>query len=393
MNRTVPPFKKPAFWVILAAAVCVVLGVLLLPHRSGPTQLGTSQAEPTVAYADGTAYAIQLDDKILIRSSSKKWTERTLPSIPLPMFAGEDTSDTLYLVPYPEETYLYPGIKSDSAPSVAAMPNGRGVIVSHLSWGYHCYNPVDQVFQASLDLPKEAKPYYPITVSPDEKQVISMNRAPGETGTSLYRYNVDTYQTTLLLPGDPADTAYPMGWLDDSTLLVARQSGYAALTLDGQTFPLAFTCNDAFVRTVRDGLVVYTYDQDTANAPSPWTADHTLYVARYENGNLATILEEDDVLPRGKDTAFVSPHGDKLLFLCATLGHQGPGPGVRQECWVYDLTTGKHTAHFPPDGENGETQLIGSACWLDNNTLLLAHREDTLSGENPYPYTISTTKA
>ena len=64
-----------------------------------------------------------------------------------------------------------------------------------------------------------------------------------------------------------------------------------------------------------------------------------------------------------------------------------------QECWVYDLTTGKHTAHFPPDGENGETQLIGSACWLDNDTLLLAHREDTLSGENPYPYTISTTKA
>ena len=49
MNRTVPPFKKPAFWVILAAAVCVVLGVLLLPHRSGPTQLGTSQADPTVA--------------------------------------------------------------------------------------------------------------------------------------------------------------------------------------------------------------------------------------------------------------------------------------------------------------------------------------------------------
>lgn len=80
MNRTVPPFKKPAFWVILAAADCVVLGVLLLPHRSGPTQLGTSQAEPTVAYADGTAYAIQLDDQILIRSSSKKWTERDLPS-------------------------------------------------------------------------------------------------------------------------------------------------------------------------------------------------------------------------------------------------------------------------------------------------------------------------
>ena len=79
MNRTVPPFKKPAFWVVLAAAVCVVLGILLLPHRSGPTQLGTSQAEPTVAYADGTAYAIQLDDQILIRSSSKKWTERDLP--------------------------------------------------------------------------------------------------------------------------------------------------------------------------------------------------------------------------------------------------------------------------------------------------------------------------
>ena len=89
---------------------------------------------------------------------------------------------------------------------------------------------------------KDAFPYYPITVSPDEKQVISMNRAPGETGTSLYRYNVDTYQTTLLLPGDPADTAYPMGWLDDSTLLVARRSGYVALTLDSRLTSLPFAC-------------------------------------------------------------------------------------------------------------------------------------------------------
>ena len=55
MNRTVPPFKKPAFWVVLAAAVCVVLGILLLPHRSGPTQLGTRHAETTVDYSDGTA--------------------------------------------------------------------------------------------------------------------------------------------------------------------------------------------------------------------------------------------------------------------------------------------------------------------------------------------------
>ena len=273
------------------------------------------------------------------------------------------------------------------------MPSGRGLIVSTLNRGYYCYNLVDQVFQAEMLIPAEAKPFYPLEISPDEKQIISSNRAPGETGASLYLYNLDTYESKCLFPGSPEDTVFPLGWLDDNTLLIARQSGYAALTLDGQTFPLTFACNDAFVRTVRDGLVVYTYDPDTTNAPSPWTADHTLYVARYENGNLTTILKEDDVLPRGRDAAFVSPHGDKLLFLCATLGHQGPGAGVRQECWVYDLTTGKHTAHFPPDGENGETQLIGSACWLDNDTLLLAHREDTLSGENPYPYTISTTKA
>lgn len=351
MNRTLPLFKKPAFWVILAAAVCVVLGVLLLPHRSGPTQLGTSQAEPTVAYADGTAYAIQLDDKILIRSSSKKWTERTLPSIPLPMFAGEDTSDTLYLVPYPEETYLYPGIKSDSAPSVAAMPNGRGVIVSHLSWGYHCYNPVDQVFQASLDLPKEAKPYYPITVSPDEKQVISMNRAPGETGTSLYRYNVDTYQTTLLLPGDPADTAYPMGWLDDSTLLVARRSGYVALTLDSQLTSLPFACTDPQVATVQDGLVVYV-DGDAKTQT-------TLYVGRYADGALTSVLEEPNVIPHLTDAPLISPNQTKLAVLCET----DAGP---LEYRIYNLATGGYTAHPAP-----EDGTLTSVRWLDNSTLLL----------------------
>ena len=392
--RSVLSYKKPAFWVILAAvAACVILGTLLLADlRPGMTQLGTSQAEPTAAYTDGTAYAIQLDDQILVRSSSKKWTARDIPSVSL-QTSEDGKLDTLYLVPFAEETYLYPQIDSDTILSVAAMPSGRGLIVSTLNRGYYCYNLVDQVFQAEMLIPAEAKPFYPLEISPDEKQVISSNRAPGETGASLYLYNFDTYESKCLFPGSPEDTVFPLGWLDDNTLLIARQSGYAALTLDGQTFPLAFACNDAFVRTVRDGLVVYTYDQDTANAPSPWTAAHTLYVARYENGNLTTILKEDDVLPRGRDAAFVSPHGDKLLFLCATLGHQGPGPGVRQECWVYDLTTGKHTAHFPPDGENGETQLIGSACWLDNDTLLLAHREDTLSGENPYPYTISTTKA
>ena len=392
--RSVLSYKKPAFWVILAAvAACVILGTLLLADlRPGMTQLGTSQAEPTVAYANGTAYAIQLDDQILVRSSSKKWTARDITSVSL-QTSEDGKLDTLYLVPFAEETCLYPQIDSDTILSVAAMPSGRGLIVSTLNRGYYCYNLVDQVFQAEMLIPAEAKPFYPLEISPDEKQVISSNRAPGETGASLYLYNLDTYESKCLFPGSPEDTVFPLGWLDDNTLLIARQSGYAALTLDGQTFPLAFACNDAFVRTVRDGLVVYTYDQDTTNAPSPWTADHTLYVARYENGNLTTILKEDDVLPRGRDAAFVSPHGDKLLFLCATLGHQGPGPGVRQECWVYDLTTGKHTAHFPPDGENGETQLIGSACWLDNDTLLLAHREDTLSGENPYPYTISTTKA
>ena len=351
MNRTFPLFKKPVFWAILAAAVCVVLGVLLLPHRSGPTQLGTSQAEPTAAYADGTAYAIQLDEQILVRSSSKKWTERTLPSIRLPMFAGEGTSDTLYLVPYPEETYLYPGIESDSAPSVAAMPNGRGVIVSHLSWGYHCYDPVDQVFQADLNLPKEAKPYYPITVSPDEKQVISMNRAPGEAGASLYRYNVDTYQTTLLLPGDPADTAYPMGWLDDSTLLVARRSGYVALTLDSQVTPLPFACTDPQAATVQDGLVVYV-DGDTKTQT-------TLYVGRYADGALTSVLEEPNVIPHLTDAPLISPDQTRLAVLCET--ESGP-----LEYRVYDLATGSYTAHPAP-----EDGTLTSVRWLDNSTLLL----------------------
>lgn len=229
MNRTVPPFKKPAFWVILAAAVCVVLGVLLLPHRSGPTQLGTSQAEPTVAYADGTAYAIQLDDQILIRSSSKKWTERDLPSTYI-WIRADGSIDTLYMVPFAGETYPYPVIDCDEIQSVLSLPSGKGIIISTRKNGYYFHSQVDQVLPVPFFPSKDAFPYYPITVSPDEKQVISMNRAPGETGTSLYRYNVDTYQTTLLLPGDPADTAYPMGWLDNSTLLLTTEQakGYAA---------------------------------------------------------------------------------------------------------------------------------------------------------------------
>ena len=374
--RSVLSYKKPAFWVVFAAvAACVVLGVLLLADlRPGLTQLGTSQTEPTVAYADGTAYAIQLEDKTLIRSSSQKWTERDIPSVPLELSA-DGKSDTLYLVPFAEETYLYPQIDSDAVLSVAAMPSGRGLIVSTLNRGYYCYNLVDQVFQAEMLIPAEAKPFYPLEISPDEKQVISINRAPGENGASLYLYNLDTYESKCLFSGDSKDTVFPLGWLDNNTLLVARQSGYFALTLDGQTFPLSFACDDAFVRTVRNGLVVYTYDPDPTNAPSPWVTDHTLYVARYENGTLTTILEEASVIPRGQDAAFLSPHGDKLLFLCATLGHQGPGAGVRQECWVYDLKTGKHTAYFPPNGENGETQLIGSACWLDNRTLLLTTKQ------------------
>ena len=234
---------------------------------------------------------------------------------------------------------LYTDWDGNSTQSLAVFPNGKGVALGVGNVGYLIQLEDQKVVQHKLPLPAEALPFYPVTTTPDGKQIISLNQAPGDAGNALYLYDIDSEQTSLLFPGDPETASFPLGFLDDNTLLISRQSGYAALTLDGQTFPLAFACNDAFVRTVRDGLVVYTYDQDTANAPSPWTADHTLYVARYENGNLTTILEEDDVLPRGRDAAFVSPHGDKLLFLCATLGHQGPGPGVRQECWVYDLTT------------------------------------------------------
>ncbi|MFR6379284.1 MAG: hypothetical protein ACLUNZ_05205 [Evtepia sp.] len=141
MNRTVPPFKKPAFWVILAAAVCVVLGVLLLPHRSGPTQLGTSQAEPTVAYADGTAYAIQLDDQILIRSSSKKWTERDLPSTYI-WIRADGSIDTLYMVPFAGETYPYPVIDCDEIQSVLSLPSGKGIIISTRKNGYYFHSQV-----------------------------------------------------------------------------------------------------------------------------------------------------------------------------------------------------------------------------------------------------------
>ena len=349
-------YKKPAFWVVLAAvAACVILVGVGVLHRPSVTELGTSQAEPTVAYADGTAYAVQLDEKTLIRSSSKKWTERTLPSIQLPMFAGEGSSDHLFLVPYPEATYLYPHIDSDSAPSVAAMPSGRGVIVSHLTWGYHCYNPVDHIFQADLTLPKEAKPYYPITVSPDEKQVISLNRAPGEVGASLYSYHVDTYETTLLLPGDPEDTAYPMGWLDESTLLVARQSGYISLTLDGQTAPLTFACDNPQVATVQDGLVVYV-DGDGKTQT-------TLYVGRYADGALTPVLEESGVIPHLTSAPLISPNQTKLAVLCET-------DAGSLEYRIYDLTSGSCTAHPSPDDGN-----LTSVRWLDNSTLLLTTKQ------------------
>ena len=380
--RSVLSYKKPAFWVILAAvAACVILGTLLLADlRPGMTQLGTSQTEPTVAYADGTAYAIQLDDKTLIRSSSKKWVARDIPSVSL-QTSEDGKSDTLYLVPFAEETYLYPQIDSDTILSVAAMPSGRGLIASTLNRGYYCYNLVDQVFQAEMLIPAEAKPFYPLEISPDEKQIISSNRAPGETGASLYLYNLDTYESKCLFPGSPEDTVFPLGWLDDNTLLIARQSGYAALTLDGQTSPLTFACNDAFVRTVRDGLVVYTNYEDLEDAPSPWCANYTLYVARYENGILSSVLEKEDVLPWEKGSAFVSPHGDKLLFLCWTLGHEGPGAGAQKEYWVFDLNTGKHTVHVPSDGLN-----LVSVHWLDNDTLLAT----TVSEDS---FTVWTAKA
>ncbi len=391
--RSVLSYKKPAFWVVFAAvAACVVLGVLLLADLvPSLTQLGTSQTEPTVAYADGTAYAIQLDEQTLVRSNEGTWTPRTLS----PISGLVDTNDALsfFILRNGPQAYFYADQHGSSAQALAAFPNGKGVAVGAGNVGYLIQLEDQKVVEHKLSLPAEALPFYPVTTTPNGKQIISLNRAPGEKGNALYLYDIDSQQTSLLLPGDPETASFPLGFLDDNTLLISRQSGYVALTLDGQTFPLTFACDDAFVRTVRDGLVVYTYDPDTTNTPSPWIADHTLYVARYEDGSLTTILEEDDVLPRGRDAAFLSPHGDKLLFLCTTLGHQGPGAGVRQECWVYDLTTGKHTAYFPPDGENGETQLIGSAYWLDNDTLLLAHRENTLSGENPYPYTISTTKA
>ena len=350
--RSVLSYKKPAFWVILAAvAACVILGTLLLADlRPGMTQLGTSQAEPTVAYADGTAYAIQLDDQILIRSSSKKWTERDLPSTYI-WIRADGSIDTLYMVPFAGETYPYPVIDCDEIQSVLSLPSGKGIIISTRKNGYYFHSQVDQVLPVPFFPSKDAFPYYPITVSPDEKQVISMNRAPGETGTSLYRYNVDTYQTTLLLPGDPADTAYPMGWLDDSTLLVARRSGYVALTLDSQLTSLPFACTDPQVATVQDGLVVYV-DGDAKTQT-------TLYVGRYADGALTSILEEPNVIPHLTDAPLISPNQTKLAVLCET----DAGP---LEYRIYDLATGGYTAHPAP-----EDGTLTSVRWLDNSTLLL----------------------
>lgn len=349
-------YKKPAFWVVLAAvAACVMAGVWVLRQPS-MTELGTCQAEPTVAYADGTAYAIQLDDQILVRSSSKKWTTRDLPSVDVQISAEDGKEDTLFLVPFPEATYLYPEIDSDVIQSILPFPSGRGLAISTLHRGYYCYDPVDHVYRADMPLPKEATPFYPITVSPDEKQVISMNRAPGEVGASLYSYNVDTYQTTLLLPGDPEDTAYPMGWLDDSTLLVARRSGYIALTLDGQTAPLSFACTNPQVATVQDGLVVYV-DGDSQTQT-------TLYVGRYADGALTPVLEKADLIPHLNGAPLLSPNRIKLAVLCeADTGSL--------EYRIYDLTTGSDTAHLPPDGDSSLT----SVRWLDNRTLLLTTKQ------------------
>lgn len=255
------------------------------------------------------------------------------------------------MVPFAGETYPYPVIDCDEIQSVLSLPSGKGIIISTRKNGYYFHSQVDQVLPVPFFPSKDAFPYYPITVSPDEKQVISMNRAPGETGTSLYRYNVDTYQTTLLLPGDPADTAYPMGWLDDSTLLVARRSGYVALTLDSQLTSLPFACTDPQVATVQDGLVVYV-DGDAKTQT-------TLYVGRYADGALTSILEEPNVIPHLTDAPLISPNQTKLAVLCET----DAGP---LEYRIYNLATGGYTAHPAP-----EDGTLTSVRWLDNSTLLL----------------------
>ena len=162
---------------------------------------------------------------------------------------------------------------------------------------------------------------------------------------------MDTYQTTLLLPGDPADTAYPMGWLDDSTLLVARRSGYVALTLDSQLTSLPFACTDPQVATVQDGLVVYVDDDAKTQT--------TLYVGRYADGALTSILEEPNVIPHLTDAPLISPNRTKLAVLCET----DAGP---LEYRIYNLATGGYTAHPAP-----EDGTLTSVRWLDNSTLLL----------------------
>ncbi|MFR6379283.1 MAG: hypothetical protein ACLUNZ_05200 [Evtepia sp.] len=178
---------------------------------------------------------------------------------------------------------------------------------------------------------KDAFPYYPITVSPGRKAGHFHEPRPRRDWHFLYRYNVDTYQTTLLLPGDPADTAYPMGWLDDSTLLVARRSGYVALTLDSQLTSLPFACTDPQVATVQDGLVVYV-DGDAKTQT-------TLYVGRYADGALTSILEEPNVIPHLTDAPLISPNQTKLAVLCET----DAGP---LEYRIYDL--GHRRLHRPP---------------------------------------------
>ena len=379
--RSVLSYKKSAFWVILAAvAACVILGTLLLADlRPGMTQLGTSQAEPTVAYADGTAYAIQLGEQTLVRSNKGTWTPRTFS--PITGLVDAENAPSFSILHNGSQEYLYTDWHGNSTQSLAVFPNGKGVALGVGNVGYLIQLEDQKVVQHKLPLPAEALPFYPVTTTPDGKQIISLNRAPGDAGNALYLYDIDSEQTSLLFPGDPETASFPLGFLDDNTLLISRQSGYAALTLDGQTFPLTFACNDAFVRTVRDGLVVYTNYEDLEDAPSPWCANYTLYVARYENGILSPVLEEEDVLPWEKGSAFVSPHGDNLLFLCWTLGHEGPGAGAQKEYWVFDLNSGKHTVHVPSDGLN-----LVSVHWLDNDTLLAT----TVSEDS---FTVWTAKA
>ena len=85
----------------------------------------------------------------------------------------------------------------------------------------------------------------------------------------------------------------------------------------------------------------------------------TLYVGRYADGALTSILEEPNVIPHLTDAPLISPNQTKLAVLCET----DAGP---LEYRIYNLATGGYTAHPAP-----EDGTLTSVRWLDNSTLLL----------------------